>query len=156
MHKSLCAVILLLPTFVAAQAAKPAPATFTSPQIVAKGKLPNQTTPIPTTTIFTPTQTGLYRLSAYATLTTANPNSGGYWNYTLGYTDDAGVQSISFFLYANSNTPGPFEVMEVYPSGGVAQPFEAKAGTPIIYSMAQPDGPDGTIYSLYYVLERLE
>jgi hypothetical protein len=73
MHKTLCVAVLLLPTFALAQGGKSATPPFPSPLIVAKGKLVNQTAPIPTTTIFTPIQTGLYRLSVYATVTKTEP-----------------------------------------------------------------------------------
>lgn len=94
MYKTFALAVLLLSTSAFAQNAKPAPQPIplTSPQIVAKGKLPNQTAPIPTTTIFTPTQTGLYRLSIYATLTKTDPNSQSVWQINTQWTDDAGAQ----------------------------------------------------------------
>jgi hypothetical protein len=157
MNKALCVAGLLLGTIaLTGRHSTAAPVGPDYPQVVAKGKLLNQNAPIATTTIYTPTQTGLYRLSIYATLTTANPSSDGWWDYTLGWTDDSGAQSIDQFLYQNSNTPGPFEYLASYPSGGGTQPFEAKAGTPITYSLAQPNGPDGSVYSLYYILERTQ
>src|SRR6266496_6591181 len=82
MYKTLC-VVALLAGLVAltGRSSSAAPAPFTSPLIVAKGKLVNQTAPIPTTTIFTPNQTGLYRISVYVTLTKSDPSSQSFWNY---------------------------------------------------------------------------
>src|ERR1700685_1828911 len=95
MYKSICVALFLLPTLALAQRSTSTPVTsYASPQIVAKGKLPNQTAPILTTTIFTPIQTGLYRLSMYATLTRTDPNSQSLWQINTGWTDDAGGQLV--------------------------------------------------------------
>ncbi len=158
MYKTLCVAVLLLVTLVLAgsqSTAVPA-ATFNSPQIVAKGKLSNQTTPFPTTTIFTPTQTGMYRLSVYATISTSDPNSHTAWIYNLGWTDDAGAQSEGGLLYGNGATSGQFQYGSFQALGGTVLPFEAKAGTPITHSMSQSGPPDSSAYTLYYTLERLE
>jgi hypothetical protein len=159
MYKTLALAILLLPTLTLAQEAKPAPIPLTQPQIVAKGKLPNQTAPIPTTTIFTPTQTGLYRLSVYATISKADLNSGSFWNYQPSWTDDSGVlqQAVALVLGSGSLL-GQFTMSDnaVLQYGGTTLPIEVKAGTPITYSMTQQGPPDNSAYSLYYTLERLE
>jgi hypothetical protein len=157
MYKTLCVAVLLLPTFALAQTSKPSSSgPFNSPQIVAKGKLPNQTAPIPTTTIFTPTQTGLYRLSVYATISKADPNSGSYWAYTFNWTDDSGVQSQPQLLIGSGPTLGQFYYQGGIVLGGTSMPFQVKAGTPITHDVTQYNGPDNSAYSLYYTLERLE
>jgi hypothetical protein len=161
MHKALCVAILLLPTFVLSQesnAAKSSTAELPSPLIVAKAKLKNQTAAIPTTTIYTPAQDGLYRLSVYATMITNNEFSQSQWQYGVAWTDDEGSQSAPYLLYQGDNVLVEFWSSEnqLNPMGGVILSFEAKAGTPITYNMAQNGSPDGTTYSLYYVLERLE
>jgi hypothetical protein len=160
MYKTLCVVALLLPTFALAQGSKSAPATtYSSPQIVAKGKFPNQTVAIPTTTILTPAKDGLYRLSVYVTMTTTG-NPGSTWNYNLSWTDDAGPQSLPSFLFALDYLTGPFfqfaNIGFGASLGGPVTVFEAKAGTPITYSVTQSGPADSSAYSLYYVLERLE
>jgi hypothetical protein len=156
MYKTLCVAVLLLPTLVLAQGSKSASAgTFSSPQIVAKGKLPNQTAPIPTTTIFTPVQTGLYRLSVYATILKTAANSNAYWDYSFNWTDDEGAESQSGFLIGYDTVFGQFYYQGGSP-GAPSMPFEAKAGTPITYDVQQYNGTDDSVYSLYYTLERLE
>jgi hypothetical protein len=168
MYKSICAVALLLAAFAFASGSRSAdasPTTPSSPIIVARGKLLNQTAPIPTTTIVTPTQSGLYRLSIYMFLTVPNVNSCGFWRYMLSWSDSAGAEQYGQF-YANT---GP--VLSL--SGGQAPPgawayntynapsqvvtFQAVAGSPITYSVVQEQciGENGT-YDLYYALERLE
>jgi hypothetical protein len=143
MYKALCIAVLSLPTFVLAQ----------SPQVVAKAKLPHQTATIPTTTIYTPAQTGLYRLSVYATLLTTVENSQSQWNVYVQWTDDAVTQYQNVLF--SENSLGSF----VFPAVGNYGPsitFESKAGTPISYFVTQSNGADGTSYSLYYTLERVE
>ena len=154
MYKTLCVAVLLLSTFALAQTRQPA-TPFPSPLIVAKGKLVNQTAPIPTTTIFTPKETGLYRLTVYATVTKADPNSQSSWSYLPGWTDDAGEAFGSNLLLQGGNTPGSF-LFEGFWQLGAGLPLEAKAGTAITYAMTQSGPPDNSAYSLYYTLERLE
>ncbi len=155
MYKTICVAVLLLPTFALAQTRNPAAAPI-SPPIVAKGKLVNQTAPIPPTTIFTPTQNGLYRLSAYATVTTGTCG-GSTWSYTPQWTDDSGLLSTTNeILQSNGSCLGSFILGYAGYSTGATVTFEAKGGTAITYSVTQQGPPDGTAYSLYYTLERLE
>jgi hypothetical protein len=143
--------------FSLAQDAQPSSTTVTSPQIVAKGKLRNQTAPIPTTTIFTPPQDGLYRLSAYATLTRTDVNSVSTWQFSVGWSDDVGPQSAGSILFIQGNTrAGSFVWENFVDLGGASVILESKAGTPITYTVIQTDGPDNSAYALYYTLERLE
>jgi hypothetical protein len=164
MCKILCAAVLLLPTCILAQGNKSAGAaapatTFSSPQIVAKAKLPHQTAAIPLTTMFAPTQTGLYRLSVYGTLLNTG-TTGAYWSFNLGWTDDAGPQTTNSLIVGWDPNGGQFvQLWNIgfnQPSGGPVITFEAKASQPITYSVTFNGDPDGTAYSLYYVLERLE
>ncbi len=143
MYKTLSVAVLLFSTFVLAQ----------SPQIVAKAKLSHQTATIPTTTIYTPAQTGLYRLSIYATLLTTVENSQSQWNVYAQWTDDAVTQYQNVLFSQNSLGSFVFPQVANY---GPSITFESKAGTPISYFVTQSNGADGTSYSLYYTLERLE
>ena len=130
--------------------------------IIKKGKLKNQTAPIPETVIVTPSTDGLFRLSVYATVTTANIASESFWSVNLFWTDDAGPQVGPgvLFTYQGVSELGSF-IPEYSPygtgaGGGFDTVFEAKAGTPISYSVTQQGLPDNSAYSLYYTLERLE
>jgi hypothetical protein len=152
MYKTLCVAVLLLPTFALAQANSPA--TPVSPPIVAKGKLLNQTAPIPATTIFTPVQSGLYRLTVYGTITTSTC-SGSVWTFTPEWTDDSGVLgNASGIVQSNGNCLGSFFSFDSGFSTGATITFEAKGATAITYNVA--GSSDGSAYSLYYTLERLE
>lgn len=149
MYKSLCAAVMLLPTLILAQGGKSATSPFPSPLIVAKTKLPNQTAPIPTTTIFTPSQDGLYRMSVYMTQVVAVPTSGSTWTFNLGWSDDAGDEATNQILLGVNQTP-------TGAAGWVTLLLQAKAGKPITYSTTLSNGTDGGTYSLYSTLERLE
>jgi hypothetical protein len=161
MYKSICVVVVMLAAFAFMSGSKPAgasaPISYASPQIVARGKLLNQNAPIPTTTILTPTQSGLYRLSVYGTVTTSTC-SGSYWSLNPEWTDDSGVLgSENGVLQSNGDCLGPFVSVVSYDYlTGATVTFEAKGGTAITYSVSQIGSPDGSAYSLYYTLERLE
>ncbi len=159
MYKTLTVAALLLAAFAFTSGSRSADASPTAaigPAIVAKGKLVNQTATIPATAIFTPSQNGLYRLSAYATLITGTCG-GSTWSYTPEWTDDSGVLSSAYVLQSNNSCPGSFVsfTSSNYQIGATIT-FEAKGGTAIDYSVSQIGSPDGTAYSLYYTLERLE
>ena len=160
MYKTLGIAVVLLAAFAftpGSRSADASPATPVSPPIVAKGKLRNQTAGIPTTTIFTPTQDGLYRLSVYATITTVASSGSDSWLYNFEWTDDAGPQSVTALLISLNNQSGQF--LQLVNTGGqvLGGPvllFQAKAGTPVTYGVN--GAVDGSAYSLYYTLERLE
>jgi len=160
MYKTLDISVVMLAAFAFTSGSRSADASPTNsigPAIVARGKLVNQTTPIPTTTIFTPTQTGLYRISVYATVAISDPSSQSSWNYDLGWTDDAGKQNAYTLLWQYGQHLGQFANDTSFLDGGVVRVFEAKAGTPITHDLFQGGGPpDSSAYSLYYALERLE
>ena len=129
-------------------------ANLTAAQVVAKGKLLNRTEVIPTRTIFTPTATGLYRLSIYGTITVADSNSTSEWGYTLSWTDDSGVTNVAFPIYASGRQAGSFA--NFIGSWGAAVPIEVKAGAPITFAITQSGSGDKSAYSPYWTLERLE
>jgi hypothetical protein len=101
---------------------------------VAKAKLVNQTAPIPTTTIFTPTQAGLYRLSVYATVTVGVSDCNNtYWVYSSQWTDDSGnlQQGANGILQANNDCAGSFNLINSGFAMGATIVLEAKGGTAI-------------------------
>jgi hypothetical protein len=161
MNKSLCVASLLLATFVFASHGS-TPTAVNLPVIVASGKLANQTAPI-NATIFTPPHTGLYRLSVYITMT---KTGGSGWAYNLYWSDDAGAEntfqlsSISsggmIILNGGSLPPSAFAYNNTVQAPGSVVPFEAIAGVPVTYTVTQNGPPDGSVYSLYYTVERLE
>jgi hypothetical protein len=157
MYKTLGISVALLAAFAFTSGSRSdaSPAAI-GPAIVARGKLLNQTAPIPTTTIFTPTQTGLYRLSVYATVTTSDPSSQSVWYYNYSWTDDAAPQTAGGLLYKPGDQSGLFDNDTSTLDGGVVRVVEAKAGTTVTFTVTQFNGSDNSAYSLYYTLERLE
>jgi|ERR1700687_460472 hypothetical protein len=129
-------------------------ANFSAAQIVAKGKVLNHTTPIAPRTFFTPTNTGLYRLSVYGTVTVTDPNSTSEWSYTIAWTDDSDVTNRGCSMFASGKGAGSFG--NFIGAWGDACPIEVKAGTPITFSVTQSGSADKSAYSLYWTLERLE
>ncbi|HWY20989.1 MAG TPA: hypothetical protein VNX26_07190 [Candidatus Acidoferrum sp.] len=164
MYKNLCVAILLFATFVFTSGSKPADASPTgpsSPVIVATVKLTGQTAPISSTTLFTPTATGVYRVSAYMTQVTPVNLLNVFWYLNLRWRDDAGAESAA----VETNNP----VLQTLTSGappnaygfdgippGSTSIIEAKAGQPITYSVVLSAGTSGGTYSLFMVVERLE
>jgi hypothetical protein len=169
MYKSICVVAILLAAFASmsgSRSADASPTTPSSPVIVAKGKLVNQTAPIPTTTIFTPTQSGLYRLSVYMVTTVTDHLSLSLWDYQLNWSDAAGAeqcggQGTLIFTPYVLTLPGGTYPNVAWASNSASMPgqvvaFQAVAGFPITYSVMQSGGSDNSAYALYYTLERLE
>jgi hypothetical protein len=154
MYKTLWAVVILIGLMaVTGRTSSAAPSTtLTSPVIVATGQVLDQTAPIAKTTIFTPSQNGLFRLSVYATLTKPNSNSSSEWNYSLFWTDDAGIESQRRLLISNNALRGVFNWNNpLYPLV-----FQGIAGAPVSYSVVRIGAQDQTTYSLYYVVEQLQ
>ena len=158
MYKTLCAVALLLGTLAlsGSQSAAIPAASPSSPPIIARVKLTNQTAAIPTTTIFTPAQTGLYRASLYMTQTTAVPTSNGVWFFEIVWTDDAGTESAAPISVNVNQVPPNAWGNYGYTNGGTLLVFEAKAGQPVTYTVPFGGTGDGGAYSLYFTVERLE
>src|SRR6516225_4402115 len=103
---------------------------FVGPKVIARVNLKNQTSTIPTTTVFTPTQSGLYRASAYMTMTT--PGSGtGTWDVEFNWTDDSGPESSNLASIVESETPSQDYCSPFPPSCNLV--FRAVAGTPVTY-----------------------
>jgi len=156
MYKTLLAVTVLIGLMAVrarTSTAESSTTTFASPLIVASGQLPDQTAPIAKTTIFTPSQSGLFRISVYITVTKPNANSLSEWTYRLFWTDDAGPEVQPRFLCSNNALRGVANWCNpLYPLV-----FRAIAGEPISYAVVlAPNRQDETTYSLYYVVEQLQ
>jgi hypothetical protein len=162
MYKTLSVAVLLAATFAVVLGIRHAdalPATGSpSPLIVARGKFTHITQSIPTTTLFTPSATGLYRLSVYTTLSTPIPSSEQDWYYVLGWTDDGGLETSNQTVYVNSSQVPPNAWGSAANAGlspGSVSTFEAVAGSPVTYSFIL-SSPDNSVSSLYWAVERLE
>ena len=161
MYKTLCAAAVVLTAFAFMSGSKSVGSSqpsLTTPTIVASGKMLNQTAPF-SKLLFTAGTSGVYRLSVYATITTAAPSSSlASWQYSFGWTDVTGVAQTSQPVLGSTNyIVGQFwDATSFYNIGGTSRTFQASTGTSITHSMTLSGTPDNSAYSVFYVLERLE
>lgn len=159
MYKTLSAAVLLLAIFAFTSGSRFAAATPTgpaSPTIVASRAYTGRTTMIPTTTIFTPSVTGLYRFSAYIAMSTPG-TTGCPWDLTAGWTDDAGAELASEILKVSSDAKPPTSYG--FGENALTQTviMRAVVGSPITYNVPATgcSGDNGT-YELFMTVERLQ
>jgi hypothetical protein len=128
----------------------------TSPVVVARLHLRNITETIPTTTLFTPKFSGVFRVSTYAAVTTP-VDSQMNWVLLWNWTDNAGAESIGLGSAPTTATPPQDYFFDFY-SGAIASPFtfEAIAGQPVSFSLVKPSGLTGGACGLAIIVERLE
>jgi len=110
--------------------------TVVSPAIVAKRKLLNQTKKIPTTTLYTPKQTGLFRLSIYGIILSNDQNEGGTWYVNVGWTDDFGPEAVNGLTGGTVYHLGQFRQLF---GGNVAPPGYAMGGPAL--TLERDSGP---------------
>jgi hypothetical protein len=151
-NKTILFATLLVSAFILAgrQLAASLPPAVAAPQVVARTKLASQNAPIGSTTVFTAPEDGLYRLSAYPSITTPDAASRSQWDFNIFWTDLGAAESFAPFSYGNDNKAGTFE--------NTPNPIDLqlKAGTTLSYSVTQNGAADSSVYSLYFVVERLE
>jgi hypothetical protein len=158
MYKVLSFALLLVASLLLAQEKQLPAANLQSPVIVARERLVNQTAPIPTTTIFTPRQTGLYRLSVYMTMSRVGT---AFWGFNFNWSDDGGAESSSMtgstlISEHKKAPPNAYAYSDFTLQPGAVVTFEAIANVPVTYSVTQTGSASDDIYSLYYTIERLE
>jgi hypothetical protein len=133
------------------------PAGTIPPAIVARLALQNQTTPTASTPIYTPTETGLYRISVY--MTEPQNSTGNVWNLNLQWTDEVGVETTNY-IFMQQGGYGPPLAYGNNINAFYAQPLgmgvlQAMAGQPISYNVTATQSSNGGAYSIYFVVERL-
>jgi hypothetical protein len=141
----MAATILLLATFAVSCFGQ------AFPVVVAKAKRTNVTVPIAKTTLFTPAVDGTFRISVYMVTTVGNGNPNTAWQSTLAWSDDAGNWSDTAFV----------AVFTAKPQNSCCTlsnvTIEAKAGTPISYSVHSVGGEtSGTTYEIFVTVEQLQ
>ena len=114
------------------------------PCVVTTATLTGQGAPLPPTAIFTPPDSGVFRISTY--LSATHPiNTAGTWTLYLAWTDDIGGRSaptVAQTTSSNANT-ATFVV-------------QAIGGKPVFYRTTAAGGWKGTTYNVYIVVEQLE
>lgn len=124
------------------------------PRIAAQVALTGQTAPIPITTLLTPRNDGLYRVSAY--LASAFPVDDGNVNFQVGWTDENGSEQCPDL---GNGTPCIALFGNMHPSdhNDIVFMVRALAGTPITYSTSEIINPNGPpIYELFITVEQLQ
>lgn len=114
------------------------------PVVVKRVKLVGQSQEIPTTTIFTPKSTGLFRISLVGAETVAG-HSGGEWQITVNWTGIVSRDVIGFGL----NTSATLE------SGAASPPVTLRAGKPVKLRVGAIGDVTGAVYDIFIVIERL-
>jgi hypothetical protein len=157
MKKNAVLALLLVGAFflgAGTRSANTTPAT-TGPTIVLRKHLRNQTQGIAQTTLFTPTQTGMYRVSIYAAMTSPVNGTSG-WAFGWNWTDDAGPEQVYLaVLYDIAAPPNAYANNNGATAPPVPFTFEAVAGQPVTFNVLAPsDNPGGT-YGVDIVVERL-
>jgi hypothetical protein len=159
MYKTLCAAALFLAIFaftLGNRFAGATPAGPVTPTIVASRQLTGRTTMIPTTTLYTASATGLYRVSAYISMTTPGTN-GCAWYFNVGWTDDAGAEAVSNLENVRNNYVPPNDYGIGENAFTQTMIVRAVAGSPITYTVPATgcSGDNGT-YELFITAERLQ
>jgi hypothetical protein len=109
------------------------------------------TNAVPTTTILTPKEDGLYRVSVYLIPTATDGNAG--INFMFDYTDDGGPESqliptIAYHPGCNYQQSPPYNCTAVFTAYN-------KAGSPITFSTGISENA-GLVYNLFFTVERIE
>jgi hypothetical protein len=110
-------------------------------KVVQVVQLAEQTAPIPTTTIFTPTTVQLYRITVYLDCGGHGVDSGEYWQFIVGWSSNGGGLE-------GSCGPGA--------ASGQIAPFIGKPGTPVFYDILTGSTTPTFPYAFEIVVEQLE
>jgi hypothetical protein len=159
MYKTLGAAALLLAIFTFTSGNRFAGATLaapSSPTIVASKAITGRTTMIPTATLFTASATGLYRVSAYLSMTTPSTN-GCAWYFNVGWTDEAGAEEASGLENVRNNYVPPSDYGAGENAFTQTMIVRAVAGSGVTYSVPATgcSGDNGT-YELFITAARLQ
>jgi hypothetical protein len=159
MLKQWLVIVAVLGAFIlgaAVHKAGTSPSTPQPPLIVASLNMRGITQGIPSTTLFRPAVTGIYRASFYLAMTTP-ATDGNPWILDLNWTDDAGNESNELaYLPDNFAPPIDYELNQTGNQEG-ASPFvfEAVAGQPITFALMR-EGPSSGTCGLAMTVERLQ
>jgi len=146
MYKRLCSVLSVILATLAFMASRSDPANFIggNPRIIKRVVLKNQNAAIPSTTLFTPSHDGIYRVSAYM----AQTKDQAGWVVSLAWSDDGGAEALDGMLVSEGTLPP-----DAYETA--VSTIEAVAGQPVTFNV-NPNGGDISTYSLYFVVEQLD
>ncbi|MBA2682068.1 MAG: hypothetical protein H0U76_27205 [Ktedonobacteraceae bacterium] len=106
---------------------------------------------IPTTTLYTPREDGLFNISGYMVNDNPVPGSAGDWQTSLGWTDSAGTWSFNrWFVLTDTANNSTIQGL------GSVLTIRARAGQPITYAVNGFAVPLGSTYSVYLTVEQVQ
>lgn len=107
--------------------------------------LTGQTSAITASPLFTPFETGIYRVAYYITVTTGG--SAGTYTFTVNFNDTFGAKTLSSTAINATGVPPSF-------TGGVAV-FKASAGQPITFTVTLTGISGSPVYAVSVATERV-
>ncbi len=122
---------------------------LTNAEIVATIDLTRQNAPIPETTLYTPTEDGVYRITSY--LSNSRSGEGGFWQMIFRWHDDGGLESYDYAVETQVTPPNAY-LCDVGCSQVVVA--KARANTGIVYQIQGGQGQRG-IYEAHIVVEKM-
>lgn len=113
------------------------------PIIVAKQSYLAQTASLPTTTVFTPTEDGEYRLAYYQTVSTPGAGLTGSLAFHVAWTDEYHANAMSW------GATGALQAYGVSLAGGMMAVLHAVAGQPIEFTATWSSTDPSQTYDLF-------
>jgi hypothetical protein len=136
--------LLLTPAFVPKSHSQNNSAQYT--QIVKRISLTGQVGGLPLTTLFTPTVTGLYRLSGYSITTTPDPNTSSSILEDLFWFDGTNFQSAG---------PGNLCLANTHCITSFTNVIYAQEGQPVSGELILSGSSTNAVYSFFVSVEKL-
>jgi hypothetical protein len=116
------------------------------PRVVARLNLLQRTKAIGPETLYTPTNSGVFRITTVMVCTIPNGSVTGVWKANVDWTNEVGPNSVAFDV-VGTKSPG---------TGFIEWILNASAGTPISLSTSAFSDTSGSQYNAYIILEQLE
>jgi len=117
-----------------------AAAQNTTPQIVARFQFTARTGKLNPVTIYTPTQSGMYRASCFMIVTVAGGTTGGYFEPEYGFSYNSNPAMVPGFIYVRRSTKAG--------AGNGSATFQADAGQAIQFSVTTFGDVSGAVRRL--------
>lgn len=118
------------------------------PRVVARLNLFNRTKAIGPQTLYTPTKSGVFRISGtmVCTVPTGSTNT-SEWGTSITFVNEIGLNNLGIT---------GVEASKVTTQTSSPLVFNVFQGNPITLSIAPEDDPSGSQYNAYFILEQLE
>jgi hypothetical protein len=109
--------------------------------------LTHQSAAIPQTTIFTPGKAGVYRITAFMSVTAKQRQSNTSWNFGFACVQGVGQSCSSYMIVQDGQQAATIP----------SYAFSPEVGIPVTYNVEASDPPPvGTEYNLVLTIEQLQ